>query len=40
MFIGYVIVIKTKVILPQAQETSADFGYPVKPFGFLAPKDF
>ena len=33
-----VIVNKTKVLLPQASVTIADFGYPFRPFGFNAPK--
>ena len=33
-----VIVNKTKVLLPQASVTLADFGYPFRPFGFIAPK--
>ena len=37
---NHVIIIKTKVLLPQAWVAVADLCYPFRPFVFLVPKDF
>jgi hypothetical protein len=39
-FLTNVIIIKTKVLLPQAYVTSSDFGYPVYALSFIAPEHF
>ena len=38
-FLNNVVIIKTKVLLPQAYVTLTDFGYPVQDLWYTAPTD-